>query len=392
MSRGLVNKSTGERIPSAPGYIVDKVGDLSALHTTAKDKAVSAINEVADAVSAIDDGTSIDSFADVETALAGKADLTDLAPAFSTATAYAVGQYVSYEGNIYKCTSAHSAGAWVAGDFTLVAVGSELSAINSNISTLESGLTNVDVALSVPDGSGKNQLPMTLANLKARNTIGTWVDNVYTLGNVSCTVNTDSTGAVTSLQTTAASTGEKNFVLYVDVPLKKGCYILSSGFSETYRYKDTLLTVSGGTVIARGNSEAPGQSFTLENAVNATLTLRIKVDEDVTAYPMIRPATITDPTFAPYIPSVESRIEVVESRIINVRRVTSTTTAFGDVSKPSDIAFNNIVGIYVDGYMKYAVRTNDSIKIYQMNNSSLTADSAKVVAETEVTLVIMYVN
>ena len=84
------------------------------------------IADVADAVDDIKDGTDIDSFADVETALATKADLTDLAPAFSTATAYAVGQYVSYDGNVYKCTSAHSAGAWAAGDFTLVAVGSEL--------------------------------------------------------------------------------------------------------------------------------------------------------------------------------------------------------------------------------------------------------------------------
>lgn len=80
----------------------------------------------ASAVSDILNGTDIDSFGDVEKALAGKADLTDLAPAFSTETAYAVGKYVSYGGNIYKCTSAHSAGAWAAGDFTLVAVGSEL--------------------------------------------------------------------------------------------------------------------------------------------------------------------------------------------------------------------------------------------------------------------------
>lgn len=80
----------------------------------------------ADAISAIKDGQSIDSFGDVEIALATKADLVDIAPAFSTSTAYTVGQYVSYDGNIYMCTTAHSAGAWVAGDFTLVAVASEL--------------------------------------------------------------------------------------------------------------------------------------------------------------------------------------------------------------------------------------------------------------------------
>lgn len=121
--------------------------------------------QLTDDVDDILDGTSIDSFGDVETALAGKqstltfdnvptdgsnnpvksdgiydalsgkSDLTNLAPAFSAETAYAVGQYVSYDGKIYKCTSAHSAGAWAAVDFTVVAVGSELSTINSNIAS-----------------------------------------------------------------------------------------------------------------------------------------------------------------------------------------------------------------------------------------------------------------
>lgn len=117
MSVGIVNKTTGDRIQTA-GNPLDKVGNLANLTTTAKGSAVEAINEV-------------------NAGLATKADLTDLAPAFSESTAYTVGQYVSYDGNIYKCTSAHSAGAWVAGDFTLVAVGSELSEINSNISRLE---------------------------------------------------------------------------------------------------------------------------------------------------------------------------------------------------------------------------------------------------------------
>ena len=78
----------------------------------------------------------------VYTELATKADLTDLAHAFSTATAYTVGQYVSYDGNIYKCTSAHSAGAWVAGDFTLVAIGNELNSLNSNFISLGLSVVN----------------------------------------------------------------------------------------------------------------------------------------------------------------------------------------------------------------------------------------------------------
>lgn len=42
----------------------------------------------------------------------GGADLTILAPEFNTTTAYGVGEYVTYDGSLYRFTSAHSAGAW----------------------------------------------------------------------------------------------------------------------------------------------------------------------------------------------------------------------------------------------------------------------------------------
>lgn len=38
--------------------------------------------------------------------------------AFSTEKAYAVGDYVTYSSKLWKCTTAHSAGAWDAEDFT----------------------------------------------------------------------------------------------------------------------------------------------------------------------------------------------------------------------------------------------------------------------------------
>jgi hypothetical protein len=171
------------------GTTIDSFGDVeTALGAIQDGQSIDSFADVETAIGAIEDGTTIDSFADVETELAGKqdvltfddaptdgsnnpvksngvydalatkADLTDLAPAFSAETAYTVGQYVSYDGNIYKCTSAHSAGAWVAGDFTLVAVGSELeskqNATDNNLETtsktvvgavneLKSGLINM---------------------------------------------------------------------------------------------------------------------------------------------------------------------------------------------------------------------------------------------------------
>lgn len=61
----------------------------------------------------------------------------NFAPAFSTTTSYAVGDYVTYGGVLYKCTTAHTAGVWVAGHFTQVTVGGQLKVqdISSSITT-----------------------------------------------------------------------------------------------------------------------------------------------------------------------------------------------------------------------------------------------------------------
>ena len=48
--------------------------------------------------------------------------VSDLAPAFSTATAYAEGDVVTYQDGLYKFTAAHAAGAWSSSDTTAITV------------------------------------------------------------------------------------------------------------------------------------------------------------------------------------------------------------------------------------------------------------------------------
>ncbi|MBP5594147.1 MAG: hypothetical protein J6Y02_02105 [Pseudobutyrivibrio sp.] len=48
--------------------------------------------------------------------------VADLAPAFSTATAYAEGDVVTYQDGLYKFTAAHAAGAWSSSDTTAITV------------------------------------------------------------------------------------------------------------------------------------------------------------------------------------------------------------------------------------------------------------------------------
>lgn len=61
--------------------------------------------------------------------VSGKADAAAIAPAFSTSSTYAVGDYCTHEGLLYKCTTAVStAGAWNAANWEAVAVTDEMGA------------------------------------------------------------------------------------------------------------------------------------------------------------------------------------------------------------------------------------------------------------------------
>lgn len=76
------------------------------------------------------DVTKVDIGAELKTkvgtsALNGKADLTDLAPTFDATVAYAQNDYVNYNGDIYRFTSAHSAGAWIGSDATQIVITTE---------------------------------------------------------------------------------------------------------------------------------------------------------------------------------------------------------------------------------------------------------------------------
>lgn len=89
---------------------------------------------------AIDPGTIIPSvqalIAAIDTAVASiPADYSSLwvslAPAFSTSSAYTAGQYVTYNGGLYRFTADHAAGAWNSAHVTAVNIGGELSDLKS---------------------------------------------------------------------------------------------------------------------------------------------------------------------------------------------------------------------------------------------------------------------
>ena len=60
-----------------------------------------------------------------KTSLSTKADLADLAPAFDDTASYAIGDYVTYEGNVYRFITNHT-GAWGSGDVINVTISDDL--------------------------------------------------------------------------------------------------------------------------------------------------------------------------------------------------------------------------------------------------------------------------
>ena len=117
--------------------------------TTSYQTAESIVNEAVSQAASAASGTYIAKTTNLQTAdaiqlAAEKTAAVNIVPAFSTSTAYAVGDFVSYNGKVYKFTSAHSAGTWNSGHVTTSNVKEYVSAksyaIKSGISILAEGV------------------------------------------------------------------------------------------------------------------------------------------------------------------------------------------------------------------------------------------------------------
>lgn len=266
-----------------------------------------------------------------------KANQITIAPSFSAETPYEVGDLIYYNGLTYRCTNDHE-GEWDADDFAATTVSNELY-------TLKSGLTNVDVALSVQQYAGRNLLPMTLASIKAASTEGTWADNVYTINNVTYTVNTDTDGNVTDIVANGTASENALLGLASSVNLIEGTIINGSvgGSTSAGGYG---IGLSGFGIVAPDGDKVITSQYA---AAARNVYIRVSKDGVVTNQsftPMIRLASITDPTFAPYIPSVESRIEAVESGLTNL-----TANRSGNHVNLKSYTSSNMYTIPKDGYI-----------------------------------------
>ena len=278
MSVGAVNKQTGDRIPTAGMPAIDSV--LSGSST----------NPVQNRV--------------VKAALDEKADTELVASDFDATASYTAGNYCIYEGKFYRFKNNHS-GAWAAADVDEIQIAGELSSIKSGLTNYEA---TTNAALSVPEDSGKNLFSGSFTTT--------------TNGGVTFTANSDGTVSATNTSTGYASVNSTEFTL------KKGQYIFSGVPSGNAKY---VLALYANNVIL--SQITNGSSVTINLDSDTALVMRCvingaDVETGVDFEPMIRPSYVTDATFAPYIPSVETRLEAVEKGNVSHEILKSSTSVW----------------------------------------------------------------
>lgn len=133
----------------------------------------------------------------------------NFAPAFSDVVSYAVGDYVTYNNVLYRCTTVHTAGVWVAGHFTVVTVGGELKEIPVQIKAISiSGNQTRTMAFSVnpnksytysiqwySDTDGYHSFARTVRNMSSSDYDGTGVIKLqWTMSDNTATLSVQNTG------------------------------------------------------------------------------------------------------------------------------------------------------------------------------------------------------
>jgi hypothetical protein len=174
----------------------------------------------------------------------------------------------------------------------------------------------------------KNLLSLTLENLKAINTTGTWSGNAYTLNGITFTVNTDSLGSVTDITVQGNTTADTLFALcvssYTSITNLK---FIKTNIAYTFSQETTSSDIkfkfdSGGPwnyPQITGNGEV---DFTFYNASETYMPMLYVANgtriSSVTTKVMIRLATDPNPTYRPYAMSnqeLTQRLLSLEQRV-----------------------------------------------------------------------------
>lgn len=362
------------------------------------------------ALASILNGENIDSFGDVEDALENKAYLTQLAPEFSSGASYDAGYYVVYEGDLYKCTTPHS-GVWNLSHFSQVNLG-VANELKDKLAFIDAILPfNTTMAYAVGDYcsykgslyrfttahpagawndshvnliyilnevkkntnaidantklikdtvgfSGKNKLPNHLVNVTGDGTVIRNNDGTVTL-------NGTFSSATTVFVMNRTDSEAKNFMKGRRIILSRGVGTTGTTFfMNKYNGSTNVGTVAN----IQGADYSKSEPFTLDYSDFDSVAVGIYIGANATfnnlkLYPMVIDADCLDLSYEPYHNSVENVLRdnlVLESKnlIPKSKKTTASSNGISYVfnddgsvtfvgtvssSNPSEVAFDTTV-------------------------------------------------
>lgn len=148
---------------------------------------------------------------------------------------------------------------------------------------------------------GKNLLPFDIADIIASNTGGTWSGNTYTRKGITFTVNDDGSITCNGTATDIANVEVGSMELSNQLVQSYGTLILtgcpSGGSSTTYQM---ALHTTNGYIYDRGDGLELTSDMTFDEGGISVQIRSGYTASDLTFYPMIRLASITDDTYEPY--------------------------------------------------------------------------------------------
>lgn len=242
---------------------------------------------------------------------------------------------------------------------------------NSTNPVQSGGVYNADANIYEVMGKmgAKALLPMSLADIKAKNTTGTWNDNAYAINGVTFTVNTDSDGFITDIAATGTASADATLMVYG--------YSYTSAYAVTY---DTPVIASidfvGSDSTARGivwgTNSAYVEATEVQIAAGTLYGFGLRVLNGyeipvggITFKPMLRLASDTDDTYQPYAKTNRELTAENQTLTQKIGTTTTKTLAANATSIEFDVPTSgtNLIKFYsLDGSFYTAIDTSVSGK------------------------------
>ncbi len=149
-------------------------------------------------------------------------------------------------------------------------------------------------------GAGKNKLPMTVEGIKAVNTYHPWSGNSTTINNVTITIETSNSGDVTGIRFNGTASADITFNIATNISIPNGSYIWSN--DQTVNISNLWLSLASPNVAITLSTQKEVNVTISSDSIGSAYIYASSgnVFNNIVFKPMIRLASVSDDTFAPY--------------------------------------------------------------------------------------------